>query len=102
MWNWCLVLFAGSYAEAFETRRSLARTLRTSGKLDLESAAPAVAWLVRRGYARTRMEALRRVHAETLVFLMLRWDAIERVAAGLLKDGRLTARRVQGLARIKQ
>ena len=85
MWNWCLVLFAGSYAEAFETRRSLARTLRTSGKLDLEAAAPAVAWLVRRGYARTRMEALRRVHAETLVFLMLQWDAIERVAAGLLK-----------------
>jgi hypothetical protein len=85
MWKWCVVLFAGSYAEAFETRRSLARTLRTSGKLDLEAAAPAVAWLVRRGYARTRMEALRRVHAETLVFLMLQWDAIERVAAGLLK-----------------
>jgi hypothetical protein len=39
-------------------------------------------------------------HAETLVFLMLRWDAIQRVAAGLLKDGRLTARQVRALARI--
>jgi hypothetical protein len=55
---------------------------------------------VRRGYARTRMEALRRVHAETLVFLMLRWDAIERVAAGPLKDSRLTARKVRALAQI--
>jgi hypothetical protein len=55
LWKWCLLLFAGSYAEAFETRRSFARTLRTSGKLDLEAAAPAVAWLVRCGYARTRI-----------------------------------------------
>ena len=62
MWNWLLVLFAGSYAQAFETRRSLTRTVLHSGKLDMEAGAPAVAWLVRRGYARTRMEALRRIH----------------------------------------
>jgi hypothetical protein len=29
MLNWLLVLFAGSYAQAFETRRSLARTVPT-------------------------------------------------------------------------
>jgi hypothetical protein len=101
MLNWLLVLFAGSYAQAFETRRSLARTVLHSGKLDMQAAAPAVAWLVRHGYARTRMEALRRVHAETVLFLMLRWVAIERVAAGLLKDGKLTARQVRALARIE-
>jgi len=50
MWNWLLVLFAGSYAQAFETRRSLTRTVLHSGKLDMAAAAPAVAWLVRRGY----------------------------------------------------
>ena len=46
------------------------------------------------------MEALFRVHIETLAFLALRWSAIERVAAGLLKDGKLTARQVRALARI--
>jgi len=97
--NWCLVLFAGSYAQAFASRRSLERTVLHSGKLDLQEA-PAIAWLVRRGYARTRMEALMRVHLETLMFLALRWDAIERVSAGLIKDGRLTARQVRALARI--
>jgi hypothetical protein len=71
-----------------------------SGKLDLEEAAPAITWLVRRGYARSRMEALFRVHIETLAFLALRWGAIERVSAGLLKDGKLTARQVRALARI--
>ncbi len=100
MWKWLLVLFAGSYAQAFETRRSLARTIRTSGKRDLEAAAPAVVWLVRKGYARTRMAALRRVHADTMVFLVLRWDAIDRVAAALLKDGKLTARQLRAAARM--
>ena len=38
------------------------------------------------------------MHAATLAFLLFRWDAIERVAAGLLKDGRLSARRVRALA----
>jgi len=100
VWNWLLVLFAGSYAQAAASRRSLRQTVKYSGKLDFEAAVPAVAWLVRRGYVRTRMEALRRVHTATLAFLMFRWDAIERVADGLLKDGRLTARRVRALARI--
>jgi hypothetical protein len=95
MWNWCLVLFAGSYAQSFASRRSLSRTLFHSGKLDLEEAAHAITWLVRLGYASSRMEALARVHWETLMFL-----AIERVSAGLLKDGRLTARQVRALARI--
>ena len=100
MLNWLLVLFAGSYAQAFATRRSLTRTVLYSGKLDMQTAAPAVAWLVRHGYARTCMEALRRVHSETMIFLSLRWDSIECVAAGLLKDGKLTARQVRALARI--
>jgi hypothetical protein len=98
MWGWCLVLFAGSYAQALASRRSLKRTLLQSGKL--EEAAPALLWLVRRGYARSYMEALARVHYETLAFIALRWDAIERVSAGLLKDGRLTARQVRALAQI--
>lgn len=100
MLNWLLILFAGSYAQAFETRRSLARTVLHSGKLDMQAAAPAVAWLVRHGYARTRLEALRRVHAETVLFLMLRWVAIERVAGGLMEHGRLTARQLRALAQI--
>jgi hypothetical protein len=70
-----------------------------SGKLDLQAAAPAISWLVRRGHARIRMEALVRIHSATLAFLMFRWDAIERVATELLKHGRLTARRVRALAR---
>ena len=100
MWNWLLVLFSGSYAQAYATRGSLRRTFLHSGKLDLVEAAPAINWLVRHRYVRSRMEALERVHFETVVFLVLRWDAIERVAAGLLKDGRLTARQVRALARI--
>lgn len=49
--------------------------MRISGKLDFEEAAPAI--------------------AQILMFLALRWDAIARVAAGLLKDGKLTARQVR-------
>ena len=64
------------------------------------AAAPAIAWLVRHRYVRSRMEALERVHFETVVFLTLRWDAIQRVAAGLLKNGSLTARQVRALAQI--
>ena len=59
-----------------------------------------ITWLVRHRYVRSRMEALERMHFETVVFLALRWDAIQRVAAGLLKDRRLTARQVRALARI--
>jgi hypothetical protein len=99
-WKWLLVLFAGSYARAFASRRSLWRTFKYSGKLELEEAAPAINWLVRRGYVRSRTEALRRVHAAALAFLLLRWDAIERVAARLLEEGRLSARLVQELARL--
>jgi hypothetical protein len=98
VWSWILVLFAGSYAQAWVSRRRLDRVIITSGKLDLEEAAPAVAWLVRRGYARNRMEALTRIHWETLMFLALRWNAIERVAAALLRDGRLSGSRVRALA----
>ena len=82
MWNWLLVLFAGSCGQARATRRSLERVMLHSGKLDLQEAAPAIAWLVRRGYVRTRMDALARVHFETLLFIALRWNAIERVSAG--------------------
>jgi hypothetical protein len=39
----------------------------------VEETAPAVTWLVRHDYVRNRMEALVRVHYETLVFLALRW-----------------------------
>jgi len=94
------VLFAGSYAEAAASNRSLRRIVEHSGKLDFEAAVPAVAWLVRRGYVRTRLEALRRVHVATLAFLMFRWDSIARVADGLLKEGRLSARRVRALTQI--
>jgi hypothetical protein len=100
VWNWLLVLFAGSYAQAFASHRSLWQTFKYSGKLDLEEAAPAVSWLVRRGYVRSRKEVLRRVHAATLAFLLLRWDAIERVAGALLRHGRVSARQVRALARI--
>lgn len=61
---------------------------------------PAINWLLQRGYVRSRMEALRHVHAATLPFLLLRWDAIDRVAGALLSDGRLSARRVRALARV--
>ena len=100
MWHWLLVLFAGSYGQAFATRRSLKRTLLHSGKLDLVAAAAALTWLVRHRCVRSRMEALERAHFETVVFLALRWDAIQRVAAGLLKNGSLTARQVRALAQI--
>src|SRR5215471_3693133 len=49
MWKWLVVLFAGSYAQALATRRSLKRTMLHSGKLDLREAAPVVTWLVKRG-----------------------------------------------------
>jgi len=52
--SWLLVLFAGSYAQAYATRRSLRKVMFTSGKRDLEEAAPAVSWLVARGYAPKR------------------------------------------------
>jgi hypothetical protein len=100
VWKRLLVLFAASYAQAFASRRSLWRTFRYSGKLELEEAAPAISWLVQRGYVRNRTEALRRVHAAALAFLLLRWDAIDRVAAGLLKDGRLSARQLRVLAQL--
>src|SRR5690242_11443258 len=100
VWKWLLELFAGSYAQSFASRRSLWRTFKHSGKLELEEAAPAINWLVSRGYVRNRTEALRRVHAATLAFLLLRWDSIERVAARLLEDGQLSARQVKQLARV--
>jgi hypothetical protein len=95
MRTWLLCLFAGSYAEACVSRRSLARTLRTSGKLDLDEAAPAIEWLVRRGHARRSIDVLMQTHLATCAFLALRWDAIERVAAALLEDGQLSARQVR-------
>jgi hypothetical protein len=98
VWNWILVLFSGSYAEAFVSGRRLDRVAITSGKRDFEEAAPAVAWLVRRGYVRNPIEVLIRAHSATLIFLALRWNAIECVAAALLRDGRLTGRRVRALA----
>lgn len=100
MWNGLLILFAGPYSQAYASRRSLTRAIFKSGNLDRKEAATAIAWLVRRGYVRDRTEALDRVHQETVVFLLLRWDAIERVAAGLLKAGRLSSRQVRALAQI--
>jgi hypothetical protein len=47
-----------------------------------------------------RMAVLRRTHAATAAFVVFRWDAIERVSAGLLERGRLTVRQVRALARI--
>lgn len=98
MWKWLLCLFAGSYAEAYVSRRSLARTLVTSGKLDLEEAEPAIAWLVARGYASDSQGVCELAHWETFAFLIERWDSIERVAAALLENGRLSARQVRRLA----
>jgi len=100
IWKWLLVLFAGSYAQAFMSRRSFARTIKTFGKLDLKEAARAIRWLVQRGYARNSLLALERVHWETFAFLALRWDAIERVADALHERGRLTARQVRSLAEL--
>lgn len=97
MRTWLLCLFAGSYAEACASRRSLARTLRTSGKLDLEEAEPAIQWLVRRGHARRSLDVLMQTHFATCAFLALRWDSIERVAAARLENGRLSASRVRQL-----
>jgi len=99
MWTWLLVLFAGSYAQAFATRRSVHRVLITSGRLDLREAKPAIDWLVKRGHASSSLEALARVHIDACWFIALRWPAIERVAGELLRTGRLTGRRVKVLAR---
>ena len=71
-----------------------------SGKLDIEEAAPAVAWLGCYGHVSNPMEALWRVNGDTLAFLARRWDSIERAGAGLLKDGGLTARQVRALTQI--
>jgi hypothetical protein len=51
----------------------------------------------KRGYARSRLLALERVHFVTAAFVALRWDAIERVANELLQREHLTAHRVQKL-----
>jgi predicted component of type VI protein secretion system len=74
--------------------------LMTSGRRDLEEAGPAIALLVKRGYARNRLAALERVHIETACFVGARWGAIERVAAALLRHGRLSGRQVRTLAGI--
>jgi hypothetical protein len=97
MWTWLLVLFAGSYAQALAEKRSLHRTLITSGKLDLQQAKPAIDWLVDRGHARRSVDVLTRIHFSTCAFLTVRWDAIERVAIALMAQGRLTARQVRAL-----
>jgi hypothetical protein len=91
-------MFAGSYAEACVSRRPLAAILKTSGAGDLEQAAPAVAWLAARCPGRTRRATLDRAHQQTFGFLLVRWSAIERVAAALLRSYRLTARQVLALA----
>lgn len=100
MWTWLLVLFAGSYAQAFASRRALDRVLITSGRLDLKEARPAIDWLVARGHAESSLEVLARVHLATCLFLALRWGAIERVARELRRSGRLTGRQVRALAGI--
>ena len=100
MWNWLLILSAGPYAQAYSSRRSLTRKVLNSWKLDLEEATPAIGWLVRHGYARDRKETLSHVHQESVIFLLLHWDAVARVAARLLKDRRLSARQVRRLAQL--
>lgn len=70
----------------------------TAGRRDLAEAGPAIAWLVKRGHAPSRLAALERVHIETAWFVAARWDAIERVAAALRRDGWLSGRQVRALA----
>lgn len=97
MWTWLVVLFAGSYAQALACGRSVDRVLKTSGKLDLEEARPAIDWLVKRGHVLTSLEALTATHLATCMFLAERWPEIERVAQALLASRRLTGHQVRSL-----
>ena len=99
MWTWLLVLFAGSYAQALACGRKVDRVLKTSGKLDLREAEPAIDWLLKRGHVRSSLEALTATHLATCMFLAERWPAIERVARALQNSGRLTGREVRSLVK---
>lgn len=100
VWSWLICLFAGTYAEAFCCGLTLSHVMRGSGRLDLKLAAPAIEWLVKRGHAKDRMEALRKVHTGTIALVFLRLGAIEVIAASLLRNGRLTPLEVRQLAGI--
>jgi hypothetical protein len=99
MWTWLLVLFAGSYAEAIASGRRLDKVMLTAGRLDLKTAAPAIEWLISRGYADSRMDVLTTTHLATVFFLRTRWDAVHRVAQALRRQGRLTGTQVRTLVR---
>lgn len=99
MWTWLLVLFAGSYAEALASGRTVDNVLVDSGRLDLKEAAPAIRWLVKHGHTKDRMDTLIKLNFITSCFLALRWGAIERVASELMRSGRLSGRQLKRLAR---
>jgi hypothetical protein len=94
-WDSLIVTLSGAYAEARICKRSRAIVCMTSGREDFEEARQAVDWLTARGYANSREGAWDRAERETLEFMRARWPDIERVAAGLLQRGKLTAREVR-------
>ena len=99
-WDGLLCSLAGPYAEGLISRRPLEQVLRTRGRDDLEDTIHAMAWLVSRGHAVSPRSVYERAHVITLGFLMMRWEAITRVASALHVRGRLTARQVRALARV--
>jgi hypothetical protein len=98
LWNFLLYALAGPYAEARVSHRDRVLVMFTRGAEDYRATQEPIAWLVARGYAATERAAWRHAESETLVFLRERWPAITRVAAALLKSGRLSALEVHELA----
>lgn len=96
-WDYLIVTLAGAYAEARIAKQSRAVVCLTRGREDHEEARAVIRWLTAHDFATNESAAWDRAERETLEFLREGWPAIERVAAGLLKSGRLEAAEVQRL-----
>jgi hypothetical protein len=97
-WNAAVLCMAGPYAEARAGKMSRWLAVWRGGNDDKRDASELIAWLVARGFAKSERDAWEYIEAATPAFLTKNWGAIERVAAELLKRGRLEADEVRQLA----
>jgi hypothetical protein len=96
--DFLMCILAGPLMESIIGGRSLDELLEGGGIGDAIFTRELIAWLVKRGHARSRRVELERAHVSALTLIGTRFDAIERVARALGRSGRLTSRQVRALA----
>lgn len=98
-WNAAVHCLAGPYAEARAAKCSRATAIWRGGLDDMAHAKKIIEHLVANGFSRSEDDAWERADAHADDFLTEHWQAIERVALGLIERGRLEAPEVSELVR---